>query len=182
MTAQALPVFRAATLADVDAIVALVESAYRGESGLRGWTTESHLLDGQRTDAADVRALIERPGSRILLAERGGRLQASCHVERQGDAGYFGMFAVDPAGQGGGLGKQVLAEAERVAREEWHCRGMRMTVIVQREELIAWYGRRGYRRTGEYQPFPYGDERFGIPRRDDLRFEVLRKDFDGAAA
>jgi ribosomal protein S18 acetylase RimI-like enzyme len=182
MTAQPLPVFRAATLADVDAIVALVESAYRGESGLRGWTTESHLLDGQRTDAADVRALVERPGSRILLAERDGRLMASCHVECQGDNGYFGMFAVDPAGQGSGLGRQVLAEAERIAREEWRCRGMRMTVIVQREELIAWYGRRGYRRTGEYQPFPYGDERFGIPRRDDLRFEVLRKDFDEVAA
>jgi ribosomal protein S18 acetylase RimI-like enzyme len=182
MTEQPSPVFRAATLADVDAIVALVESAYRGESGLRGWTTESHLLDGQRTDAADVRALIERPDSRVLLAEFAGRLKASCHIERQGDAGYFGMFAVDPAEQGSGLGKRVLAEAERIAREEWRCRGMRMTVIVQREELIAWYSRRGYRRTGEYQPFPYGDERFGIPRRDDLRFEVLRKDFDEVAA
>lgn len=182
MNAQTLPVFRAATHADVDAIVALVESAYRGESGRRGWTTESHLLDGQRTDAAAVRGLIERPGSRILLAERDGRLMASCHVEHQGDNGYFGMFAVDPAGQGSGLGRQVLAEAERIAHGEWHCRAMRMTVIVQREELIAWYGRRGYRRTGEYQPFPYGDERFGIPRRDDLRFEVLRKDFDGVAA
>lgn len=182
MSTQTLPVFRTATTADVDAIVALVQSAYRGESGLRGWTTESHLLDGQRTDAADVRALIERPGSRILLAERDGRLLASCHVERQGEAGYFGMFAVDPAGQGGGLGKLVLAEAERIAREAWQCRAMHMTVIVQRAELIAWYERRGYRRTGEFQPFPYGDERFGIPRRDDLRFEVLRKAFIGAMA
>lgn len=182
MTAQNPPSFRIATLADVAAIVALVESAYRGESGLRGWTTESHLLDGQRTDAADVRAVIERPDSRILLAESDGMLKASCHVERQGDAGYFGMFAVDPTGQGSGLGKQMLAEAERIAREEWHCRAMRMTVIVQREELIDWYGRRGYRRTGEYQPFPYGDERFGVPLRDDLRFEVLIKDFAGIAA
>ncbi len=176
------PVFRAAESADVPAIVALVESAYRGESGLRGWTTESHLLDGRRTDAADVGALIARPGSLVLLAECGGRLMASCHVERQGEAGYFGMFAVDPAEQGSGLGKRVLAEAERIAREEWRCRAMRMTVIVQREELIAWYGRRGYRRTGDYQPFPYGDERFGIPRRDDLRFEVLLKEFAGAIA
>jgi|SRR5690348_10747526 len=176
------PVFRAAEAADIPAIVALVESAYRGESGLRGWTTESHLLDGRRTDAADVGALIDRPGSRVLLAECDGRLKASCHVERQGEVGYFGMFAVDPAEQGSGLGKRVLAEAERIAREEWDCRAMRMTVIVQREELIAWYGRRGYRRTGEHQPFPYGDERFGIPRRDDLRFEVLLKEFAGAAA
>lgn len=182
MTSPIPPVFRTATPADVAAIVALVESAYRGESGLRGWTTESHLLDGRRTDAADVGALIGRSGSRILLAECDGWIKASCHVERQGEAGYFGMFAVDPTEQGSGLGKRMLAEAERIAREEWHCRAMRMTVIVQREELIAWYGRRGYRRTGEYQPFPYGDERFGIPRRDDLRFEVLLKDFDGIAA
>jgi ribosomal protein S18 acetylase RimI-like enzyme len=185
---ESLPVvFRVAAVADITAIVALVESAYRGESGRRGWTTESELLDGRRTDEASVRELMGRPDSCILLAESqlaqgDGRLVASAHVERQGTAGYFGMFAVDPAQQGGGLGRRVLAEAERLAREQWSCGAMRMTVIVQREELIAWYGRRGYRRTGEYQPFPYGDERFGIPRRDDLRFEVLLKDFDGVAA
>ena len=183
MTEPASPVsFRIACAQDVSAIVALVESAYRGESGLRGWTTESHLLDGQRTDAADVGALIARPDSRLLLAARDGALVASCHVERRGADGYFGMFAVDPAEQGNGLGKQVLARAERIARELWQCRAMRMTVIVQREELIAWYVRRGYRRTGEYQPFPYGDERFGIPRRDDLRFEVLVKEFTEVVA
>lgn len=170
-------VFRHALPADIPAIVALVESAYRGESGLRGWTTESHLLDGRRTNDNDVAAVINRPHSCLLLAERDGRLLASCHVERQGKFGYFGMFAVDPSQQGGGLGKTVLAEAERVARERWHCRAMRMTVIVQRNELIAWYERRGYLRTAEYEPFPYGDERFGIPRRPDLRFEVLVKTF-----
>ena len=182
MPESAHPVFRPATVADVPAIVALVESAYRGDSGRRGWTTESDLLDGQRTDAAGVAALLDQPGSMLLLAERDGVLLASCHIERRGDSGYFGMFAVDPAQQGGGLGKAVLAEAERIAYESWQCRAMHMTVIVQREELIAWYERRGYRRTGEYQPFPYGDERFGIPRRNDLRFEVLRKEFAGVPA
>lgn len=173
---------RTASAADVAAIVSLVQSAYRGESGLRGWTTESHLLDGQRTDAADVAALIERPDSRVLLAEVEGQLQASCHVEREGESAYFGMFAVNPTGQGRGLGKQMLAAAERVARDDWQCRFMRMTVIEQRDELIAWYERRGYQRTGEYKPFPYGDERFGIPRRDDLRFEVLTKSLSEVAA
>jgi len=168
--------FRPAGVADIPAVVALVESAYRGDSGRRGWTTESDLLDGQRTDAEDVGAAMRRPDSLILLAERDGRLLASCHVERQGADGYFGMFAVDPAEQGGGLGKAMLAEAERIAGERWGCRRMTMTVIEQRAELIAWYGRRGYRRTGEYRPFPYGDERFGIPRRGDLRFEVLVKE------
>jgi len=131
------PVFRAAGTADIDAVVALVESAYRGESGQRGWTTESHLLDGRRTDTADVAEVIARPHSRILLAEYDGQLLASCHVEWLDDSAYFGMFAVDPLQQGGGLGKVVLAEAERIARDEWHCRTIHMTVIVQRDELIA---------------------------------------------
>jgi hypothetical protein len=56
---------------------------------------------------------------------------------------------------------------------------MRMTVIRQREELIAWYERRGYRRTGQLTPFPYGDERFGIPQRADLEFELLVKPLGG---
>jgi hypothetical protein len=44
-----------------------------------------------------------------------------------------------------------------------------------RDALIAWYERRGYRLTGETQPFPYGDERFGLPQRDDLAFVVMEK-------
>jgi ribosomal protein S18 acetylase RimI-like enzyme len=85
------------------------------------------------------------------------------------------MFAVRPALQGAGLGGLVLAEAERFAREEWKAAEMHMTVISAREDLIAWYVRRGYRRTGETRPFPYGDERFGLPRREDLEFELLTK-------
>ncbi|MCX7514702.1 GNAT family N-acetyltransferase [Frateuria sp. STR12] len=176
------PTLRAATVADIPAVVALVESAYRGESGRRGWTTESELLDGQRTDAADVAGAISRPDSRILLLERDGHLLANCHLERKGEAVYFGMFAVDPVLQAGGLGKWLLGAAERMAREDWGCRLMEMTVIVQRDDLIAWYERRGYRRTGTFKPFPYGQERFGIPRRDDLRFELLVKELAGVAA
>ncbi|MDI3262314.1 GNAT family N-acetyltransferase [Aerosticca soli] len=168
--------FRLAGPGDIDAIVALVQSAYRGDSGRRGWTTESDLLDGQRTDADEVASIIARPSACIILAERDGRLIASCQLEQHDDSAYFGMFAVDPLVQGDGVGSRVLAEAERRAREDWGCRQIGMTVIVQREELIAWYSRRGYRRTGVLKPFPYGDERFGIPLRDDLRFEVLAKD------
>ncbi len=182
MDARPEPVLRTAVKADTDAVVRLVESAYRGESGRRGWTTESDLLDGRRTDAADVAEILARDGSRILLAECDHHLVASCHVEQQGDAGYFGMFAVDPGEQSSGLGNWLLSAAERLARDQWHCRTMRMTVIEQRPDLIAWYERRGYERTGAYQPFPYGDERFGIPRRDDLRFVVLHKTLQGETA
>lgn len=170
-------VYRDATVADVPALVALVTNAYRGEASRAGWTTEADLLDGQRIDPGVLRADIERPRSRVLLATRGDAPVACAHVAVEGDAGYFGMFAVRPDLQGAGLGNALLREAERVVREEWRLPAMRMTVIDVRAELIAWYVRRGYRRTGIHKPFPYGDTRFGIPRRDDLRFEVLEKVF-----
>ena len=102
---------------------------------------------------------------------------ACCQLpERRGDGvAYFGMFAVRPRLQGGGVGRRLLAAAEDYASSQWSARTMEMTVIVQREELIAWYVRRGYVRTQESRPFPYGDLRFGRPCRDDLEFVVLRK-------
>ncbi|MGW5413391.1 GNAT family N-acetyltransferase [Actinomadura geliboluensis] len=167
--------FRTADPADVPALVALIESAYRGDASRAGWTTEADLLGGQRTDAEAVTDVLTGPDSRMLVAETDGALTACCQLENRGGHAYFGMFAVAPSRQGGGLGKQVLAEAERVAREEWDATEMHMTVISAREELIAWYVRRGYARTGETSPFPYGDERFGLPKRDDLEFELLVK-------
>lgn len=175
-TAPALS-FRHAGAADIDAVVALVESAYRGDASRAGWTTEADLLDGRRTGADDIAACLGRANSVILLAERGGDAGpvACAHVAVEDGAGYFGMFSVVPTLQGGGVGKQVLAEAERIVRDEFGLPLMRMTVIDVRDELIAFYERRGYRRTGIHKPFPYGDERFGLPRRNDLRFEVLEK-------
>jgi ribosomal protein S18 acetylase RimI-like enzyme len=167
--------FRAANAADIDAIVALVESAYRGEGSKQGWTTEADFLGGRRTGADDVIACLERERSQIVLAERDGALLACAHVAEEDGAGYFGMFSVKPDLQGGGIGKHVLVECERIARDEWGLPAMRMTVIDIRDELIAFYERRGYHRTGIKKPFPYGDARYGIPKRDDLRFEVLEK-------
>ncbi len=188
--------FRAATEADVPALVGLVESAYRGDTSRVGWTTEADLLDGQRTDPEEVRAVIGAPGSLLLVAEREAALLACCQLEhqpeasdeneangeREADAAYFGMFAVRPELQGTGVGRLVLTEAERRARAEWGATEMRMKVISARGDLIAWYERRGYRRTGRLTPFPYGNERFGIPLRADLEFELLVKDLTDSAA
>ena len=174
-------VFRDATVDDVDAIVALVESAYRGDASRLGWTTEADLLDGQRTDPQGVRALIEARDSRVVLGSRDGELVVCAHLERREGWAYFGMFAVRPSLQGRRLGDRTLAWCERSVRERWGCGEMRMTVISLRRELIAWYERRGYRATGETRPFPYGDERFGLPKRDDLEFVVLAKRLDAEA-
>ncbi|MGJ5749721.1 ribosomal protein S18 acetylase RimI-like enzyme [Streptomyces puniciscabiei] len=174
-TAATGPTFRDATDADVDALVALIESAYRGDSSRAGWTTEADILQGQRTDPEGVLEVIKAPESRLLVVEQDGRIVACCQLEHRGDHAYFGMFAVSPTLQGAGLGKTVMAEAERQVREAWGVAEMHMTVISVRDDLIAWYERRGYRRTGKMSPFPYGDERFGIPQRDDLQFELLVK-------
>jgi len=174
--------FRTATAADIPALVALVTSAYRGDASRQGWTTEADLLDGERISPEVLMDDIARPRSRILLAVDDDAVLACAHVADEDGAGYFGMFAVAPTLQGGGLGKALLAEAERVAREDWALPAMRMTVIDVRDELIAFYERRGYRRTGIHKPFPYGDARYGLPQRDDLRFEVLEKPLSGGRA
>ena len=173
--------FRTATEADIPALIELVTSAYRGDASRAGWTTEADILDGQRIDAEGLLADLQRPRSDILIAERDGHLLACCHVADEDGHGYFGMFAVSPTAQGGGVGKQVMQRAEHHATAQWQLPTMRMTVIDCRDELIAFYERRGYARTGIKKPFPYGDERFGIPRRDDLRFEVLEKPLEPAA-
>lgn len=168
--------FRAATAADVSAIVALVESAYRGESSRTGWTTEADLLHGQRTDAEEVSALLAREDAVLLVALRHGHVVATCQLQKRGARAYFGMFAVSPTVQGGGVGTRVIRYAERYAAEQWASRHLEMTVIRQRTDLIAFYERRGYRDTGIRSPFPYGEERFGVPQRDDLEFTLLEKD------
>lgn len=172
------PSVRVAVSADVDAIVGLVESAYRGESSRVGWTTEADLLEGQRTDASSVSALLAAAESVILLLERGPELVACCHLCRHSDfVVSFGLFAVRPDLQGAGIGRAMIGEAERQAKERYGASSVRMTVIRQRRELIAWYGRLGYAATGERVAFPYGDERFGLPNKGDLEFVVLEKRF-----
>lgn len=167
--------FRFATLDDVESVVAIVQSAYRGEVSRKGWTTEADLLDGQRTDSNEVTSVIRQPSSYILLCEQEGRLQASVHLLNEQEHAYLGMFAVRPELQDRGIGRTVIEQAESIVFEEWHSPALRMTVISLRKELISWYQRRGYQLTGETAAFPYGDERFGLPKRDDLEFIVLEK-------
>lgn len=167
--------YRPAVIADVADIVALVQSAYRGEASRAGWTTEADFLDGQRTDADEVSALVNVAGQAVLLAVDTDRIVGCCHVKAQaGGRCYFGMFAIDPPRQGQGVGDALFRQAEAWARD-MAATEMAMQVIDIRDSLIAYYERRGYRRTGQKIPFPYGNSRFGLPRVSDLRFELLTK-------
>lgn len=175
---------------EADALSALVNSAYRGDPSRVGWTTEADLLGGQRTDPAALREFMaagETALDRVLLVYEGtaggtglDRLPEACvQLERRGDDAYLGMLTVQPVRQASGLGKRLLDAAEGWAAARWGTRRIIMTVITQRPELIAWYERRGYNATGETAPFPYGDTRFGEPKRPDLQFIVLRKPLGG---
>lgn len=162
---------------DLDSVAALVNSAYRGESSRRGWTTEADYIDGLRTDAQSLRAeMAEKPGAVMLaMRERESDPPLGCvWLEPAGhEAWYLGMLTVRPDLQDRGLGRQMLAGAEDYVRAQG-ARTMSMVVISIRDTLIAWYQRRGYKLTGETKPFPYGSQ-FGIARRDDLEFVVLEK-------
>ncbi len=175
-------VVRSAELGDAPALVELIESAYRGERSRSGWTTEADLLGGQRVDLPMVEDMIG--ASTVLVAfssddqaPAGTRTPlATVTLADEGDGvAYFGTFAVSPDAQGSGVGKELMAFAESYAQRQWGTTAMRMTVISKRAELIAFYERRGYVRTGQTEPFPYGQERFGVPKCDDLEFAVLTK-------
>lgn len=174
--ANLFPVIEPATVTDVAALVALVNGAYRGESSRRGWTTEEHLLGGQRTDAAEVTQLLGATGN-VMLVMRGQDGLDGCVLLQLRTAGtcYIGMVTIRPDLQARGLGRQLLAAAEHHAHELLGATQVEMTVIDVRHELIAWYERRGYTNSGEMRAFPYDDERFGLPKRPDLRFVVLRR-------
>lgn len=166
---------REATSDDLPALERLVHAAYR-DADQPGWTTEAAILGGQRADASMLLELLDHGEVRLVVATEAGRLVA-CGALRHvsGDAvATFGLFAVDPARQGSGIGGQLLTRAEDLAAAGGATR-LRLEVIHTRAELLGWYRRRGYHPTGDTLPFPYGDERFGVPRRDDLHFVVLER-------
>jgi GNAT superfamily N-acetyltransferase len=168
--------FEVATAADAAGLAALVNSAYRGESSRRGWTTEADLLGGQRTDEAEIRGIIASDDQVILRFQRAGALTACVLLKRKPDCAYLGMLSVKPDTQAAGIGRQVLAAAEAWAGRNWRVPRIEMTVIAVRRELVAWYLRRGYRDTGRTEAFPHHEgEKVGVPKVVDLTMMVLDK-------
>lgn len=161
-----------ATEPDIPALNVLVNSAYRGDSSRKGWTTEADLLDGIRTDEDALRTMLQNPTVIILTYKQGEQLLGCVYLETKGQNLYLGMLTVAPDAQASGIGKQLLSAAEQIALEQ-QCRAVTMTVITQRHELIAWYQRQGYEPTGETQPFP-DNPRFGLPKQP-LAFIVMEK-------
>jgi len=162
-----------ATAADVPELSVLVNSAYRGESSKKGWTTEAHLLDGIRIDEETLSGYFDDPQVTILKnTNEDGQITGCVYLEKRPPKLYVGMFSVSPVLQAGGIGRALLLAAEDFAREV-DCPTLTMTVISTRHELISWYERRGFNATGETQPFHDG-KKFGVPRQE-IELIVLEK-------
>jgi GNAT superfamily N-acetyltransferase len=168
--------FRTAVPADAAALVPFVNGGYRGESSKKGWTTEADILGGQRTDPEKMREMVIEKDARVELAfAEEGILIGCVYLKKEANAScYLGMLTVDPARQAQGIGKLLMAHSDAIARA-WGCGRMRMTVISVRAELIAYYERRGYAKTGKSEPFPEDDPRFGLPKVRGLTFVELVK-------
>ncbi len=167
--------FRPASDEDAAVVTRLINGAYRGESSKAGWTTEADLIVGDRIQIDGLRELIAQPHSVILLCEWNREIIGCVHLKKtEEDAAYLGLFVIQPTQQGQGAGKIFLRRAEQYARDTWDVKKIWMTVIVLREELIAYYERRGYRRTGATIPFPT-DAGTSVPLIDNLQLEVMEK-------
>lgn len=166
--------FAKAEPADAAPLAELINSAYRGESSRQGWTTEADLLDGRRTDVEDILTLLADAGSMILLCKQDDALLGSVHLQHADRQVQIGMLAVLPTMQGRGIGKRLLQAAELEAGQRWAVERLLMAVIPCRTELIAFYERRGYRRTGIRKEFP-ANPALWLPKVDGLSLELLEK-------
>ena len=164
-----------ATHEDASSLASLVNSAYRGETSRKGWTTEADFIDGTRIDEAGVHLLLDRPGTLVLKYIEHEKIIGCVELATRGDELYLGMLTVSPELQGSGIGKKMLFEAEAIAKRQ-NLKAIVMRVLSERDTLIAWYKRHGYSETGAREPFAFTEARFGFPKRP-LEFIVLRKEF-----
>lgn len=174
--AHAVTPLQLAVDADVPAVAALMNRAYRGTGAETGWNSEADHIAGNRTSAALLREdIAAKPGAALLVWRTSDTVQGCVWLQPLShDLWYLGSLTVDPRLQNAGLGRQLLAASERWVRQRGG-RAIQMTVVNVRDSLIAWYARRGYLPNGKTEPFPYDDARFGVPKRDDLNFIVLHK-------
>jgi ribosomal protein S18 acetylase RimI-like enzyme len=166
--------FRTANNFDAEAIAQLVNKAYRPETGTAGWTHESDLVYGNRTSVIQVAEILSKPDSVILVGLKHSEIVACVHVEKDGSYSQIGMLAVNPKLQGAGAGKQLLAHAERYANENFGSEKFTMIVVSSRSELIAFYLRRGYQKTGTIRDYPLSVG-VGTPKFSNLKIEILEK-------
>ena len=161
------------TLQDVPSLNVLINSAYRGESSKKGWTTEANILEGLRTTEEELTTTILDPKNTILKFTENNQIIGCVLLTAKEQQLYLGMLTVSPALQNSGVGKKLLQQAE-IHAKNLELPKIVMTVISVRDELIAWYRRNGYEDTGAREPFPASDVHIPIAE-EPLEFIVMEK-------
>lgn len=163
------------TLEDIPTLCALMNLCYRSN---QGWTNEFGMVTGERIQAADLLAYSQRPDVHFFRLVQNAKIVACCAVIEHKSAtdhySEFGSFAVHPSLQGQGLGKQLLAWGEEYAKNILGSSKMIMQVLRPRNDLIAYYQRRGYQLTDEQSPFPT-DANVGTPTDPNLMLCQMKK-------
>lgn len=162
-----------ASIQDVSFLNLLINSAYRGESSKKGWTTEANILEGLRTTEEELTETVRNPKNTILKYTENNQIIGCVLLVEKEQQLYLGMLTVSPELQNSGVGKKLLQQAEIYAKD-LELPKIVMTVISVREELIAWYKRNGYEDTGEREPFPASDVHIPITA-EPLEFIVMEK-------
>jgi len=159
---------------DAEEIARLVNTAYRPTSGAAGWTHEGAIVGGPRVDPDQILHALQQIGTVILVARSGGGIAACVQLQKASDICHLGLLAVDPELQGRDVGKRLLSLAEAHAFEAMNCRTVRISVLSQRPELMAFYVRRGYRAVGAVTDYPYASG-VGTPLVNGLTVQTLDK-------
>ena len=123
---------REASEDDIPVLVPLVNRAFE---------IEKYFSGGDRTDADEMRRMMQ-DGTYLVSEDEQGPL-GCVYVKINGAAGYFGMLAVDPQRQKGGMGAKLIAAAEDFARQRG-CAVMEITVVNLQQHLFPYYRKLGY--------------------------------------
>lgn len=149
-------VIRRATPDDFPSLSVIINKAYRGTDS---WTTEAHLVRGQRITVEELNKLrdpilvAEVPEENIII----GCISAE-YWDVHTDMGLpeksalLGLFAVDPNFQSAGVGSKLMRECVQMIKD-YGCKTAVLWVINGRSDIISWYERQGFKWTGKVRDF-----------------------------
>ena len=165
--------FRLANITDIPQILDLVNISYRSKT-VRGWTSESEIIDGLRLNESHATTLILKEDSFLILALEQNELIGCVHIEYNVNLAYLGLLTIHPNFQNKGLGKILLTHAENFCANYNNITHIEMSVLSLRKELLNFYQRRGYLLTNKIENYPL-HANVGVPKDSNIKVLYLKK-------
>lgn len=182
--------FSVASPSDAERIQTLLHAAFRADDSRPNWTADPEMNRRFTVDLNDLTAKLGDPDTVYLIAPSSspgsheltaciGITKITLTKDRPSPVtgARLSHVAIDPTLHRGGLGKRLLEYAEKYSREELGAQVLSLDALSTRIELIEWYHRRGFRKTGEVVPFPV-KLKDGLVLPDDLVFVQFEKELD----